>query len=181
MKYILAVLMCVLPGFAWAHAGHGLVSGALHPLTGWDHLVTLAAAGVVLSATPKGDIGLRLGLLALCFSAAIGLGVWWSGHNLEWGITLSFVALGLALLTFTQIKPWVAQGAVLLAVVLHGGIHGTELPFNAQMLWFGCSLTLSSIGIIAVTWGISRSFKVLQNGYLKYSLGAALVVLGCVT
>lgn len=42
-----------LPALAWAHAGHGDTSsfadGALHPLTGLDHLAGLIAVGVLLS------------------------------------------------------------------------------------------------------------------------------------
>lgn len=57
---LLFVAVLSLPALAWAHAGHGghesvdgFIAGALHPLTGLDHLLGILAAGVLLGWLPR--------------------------------------------------------------------------------------------------------------------------------
>ena len=57
---LLLIPVLSLPALAWAHAGHGghesvdgFIAGALHPLTGLDHLLGILAAGVLLGWLPR--------------------------------------------------------------------------------------------------------------------------------
>ena len=51
-----AIAFALLPTLALAHPGHshdaGFVAGALHPFSGMDHLLGLAAAGLLLGWLP---------------------------------------------------------------------------------------------------------------------------------
>jgi len=64
----------LLPSLALAHPGHGetssFVAGALHPLSGWDHLAGFIAAGVLLCRLGGRFLGpLAAGLLGLMVAA----------------------------------------------------------------------------------------------------------------
>ena len=60
LAQLLLIPVLSLPALAWAHAGHGghesvdgFIAGALHPLTGLDHLLGILAAGVLLGWLPR--------------------------------------------------------------------------------------------------------------------------------
>src|SRR5436190_21034878 len=42
---LVATLVLVSATPAFAHAGHGITSGFLHPFLGWDHLAAMLAVG----------------------------------------------------------------------------------------------------------------------------------------
>ena len=63
------VLVSVTPAFA--HAGHGIASGFLHPFLGWDHLIAMLAVGAW---------GATLGLRAIWHS-------WQTGERLNVQVT----------------------------------------------------------------------------------------------
>ena len=42
---LIATLILVSATPAFAHAGHGIASGFLHPFFGWDHLIAMLAVG----------------------------------------------------------------------------------------------------------------------------------------
>ena len=42
---LIATLILVSATPAFAHAGHGIASGFLHPFLGWDHLIAMLAVG----------------------------------------------------------------------------------------------------------------------------------------
>ena len=42
---LIATLVLVSATPAFAHAGHGIASGFLHPFLGWDHLIAMLAVG----------------------------------------------------------------------------------------------------------------------------------------
>ena len=42
---LIATLILVTATPAFAHAGHGIASGFLHPFLGWDHLIAMLAVG----------------------------------------------------------------------------------------------------------------------------------------
>jgi len=116
-----------------AHAGHGVadgfLSGFVHPLLGWDHLVAMVAVGLwgVFLRAPAIWLLPVVFPLVMAFGAALGvLGM--PLPAVEVGIALSGVVLGL-LVAFSVRMP-LAMAAVVVGIfaIFHGHAHGTELP-----------------------------------------------------
>ena len=156
--FVLAVLSS---SEAWAHTGHGavtgLMSGFAHPHSGLDHVLAMAAVGLW-----AGNLGRRavlglpvsfLGALALGFGAAL------IGSELpmiELGITASVLGLGLAVLLNLQPSLILAAGTCGLFGIFHGYAHGAEIApavsavdygagfLSASALLLGCGLGLES-------------------------------------
>ena len=148
-----AVLAAAVP--AGAHVGgpvHGLADGALHPLTGIDHLLAMVAVGVVAALGAHGAHGASrrrwwtapvaflagmvaggvLGMLGAAFPAV------------ELAIAASVVGLGLAIVLAPRVDaPWLL-GLVALAGLVHGNAHGAEAPTAVHPV-------LYVVGFVAVT------------------------------
>ena len=144
---------------AWAHesAGHmgGLVSGFMHPLLGWDHLLAMVAVGI-WAAFIGASAMRRLPLLFLLLMAAGAvLGV--SGVPMpavEAGIAASAIVLGLVVAAALAPSPATAGVIVGGFAILHGHAHGAELPQAAGALGYAAGfivatglLHLAGIGI----------------------------------
>ena len=146
---LLALALASLPSGAWAHAQEGkaggFLTGFLHPISGWDHVLAMISVGVW---------GAQLGapamwLLPVAFPMVMALGgtMGLLGIPLpltEAGIALSAIVLGA--MVFTEARPplWVAAGVVGVFAVFHGHAHGTELPPGENGL-------LYSAGFVAAT------------------------------
>ena len=44
---LIATLILVSATPVFAHSGHGITSGFLHPFLGWDHLIAMLAVGAL--------------------------------------------------------------------------------------------------------------------------------------
>jgi urease accessory protein len=146
---LLALALASPPSGAWAHAqegkADGFLTGFLHPISGWDHVLAMISVGVW---------GAQLGapamwLLPVAFPMVMALGgtMGLLGIPLphtEAGIALSAIVLGA--MVFTEARPplWVAAGVVGVFAVFHGHAHGTELPPGENGL-------LYSAGFVAAT------------------------------
>lgn len=159
---IAAALTTLLPALALAHPGHelsqGLVAGALHPLSGLDHLAAMLAVGVWATqlggklrwAVPTSFVALMLvgavlGMSGIAFGAA------------EQGIAASVYVLGLLLASAIRLP---AALCVLLAggfAIFHGYAHGVEAPQQANAMLYFSGFVLSTIalhlaGFMAGSW-----------------------------
>jgi len=121
----------LLPLAAAAHTGTGAVqgftAGLLHPLLGFDHLLTMLAVGVW--AVYLG--GRAAGLLPLSFIGlmTVGAGLGFGGIALphaESGVTLSVTVLGLALWRGWHLPVWLAGTMTAGFAVFHGYVHAAE-------------------------------------------------------
>ena len=68
----------LLPSVAFAHPGHetaGMLSGMLHPLLGWDHLLAMVAVGMLLLKHAPQPVGDQAGAVA-CAGSADRIDVW---------------------------------------------------------------------------------------------------------
>lgn len=147
-------LLTPLP--AYAHPGHSggghFLDGFLHPLSGWDHLATMIAAG--LFAAVLG--GRALWAVPLSFLALMVAGMELAiGHIalpfVEFFVTSSAFVFAIALVTH---KRWTVQAAAVLVgafALFHGYAHGMEMPRNtvipAYALGFlAASALLQSVG-----------------------------------
>jgi urease accessory protein len=174
-----AVVLAASP--AGAHTGgpvHGLADGALHPLTGVDHLLAMVAVGCIAAVGPGGR---RPWAVVLAFlggmiaGGALGLaGVGFPG--VEAAIVASVVGLGLAVALAPR-----ADAAWLLALVAaaglaHGNAHGAEAPSAANPV-------LYVLGFVAVTAvlhavGAFGGATVRRAPALRVAAGAGVAAVG---
>lgn len=146
-----AVVLSASP--AGAHVGgpvHGLADGALHPLTGVDHLLAIVAVGcVAVLGTNTGSAFRRPWLVVAAFlggmvaGGALGL----AGRTfpgVETAIVLSVIGLGVAVALAPRADAAWLLALVAAAGVAHGSAHGAEAPTAANPV-------LYVVGFVAVT------------------------------
>jgi urease accessory protein len=185
MHKILAGLVLVfMPTAAMAHVGvaeiSGFAAGFLHPLAGLDHILTMAAVGV-LAALSGGKARWLLPLsfltmMTLAAAAAIS-GV--SPPFIEAGIALSVLVFG-AILAFGAAVPLAAAMALAGGfAVFHGAAHGGEIPQSASGLsyaaGFFCATALLHAGGLAL--GLTARPGRSAAGALRLA-GAAMALFG---
>lgn len=152
----LLLAACATPALAHPGAHHdALAAGFLHPLTGLDHLLALAAAGLCSARWQHGQ-RLRplflplflLSLLAGALAGQAGLALPW----LETGLAATVVATGLLALAATRVPPAVALPLFAAFAVLHGNAHGLELPLSAMAGFIAASALLLVAGRALGAW-----------------------------
>jgi urease accessory protein len=129
-----AFLVCaLLPAAALAHqtgsAHLDLASGFAHPLLGVDHVAAMLAIGLWISDRRR--IDQLKGALAFSLALALGGGLGISGltiPGIETAVAGTLVAIGLALALAARPPLSVGVPAVALIGLLHGIVHGVELP-----------------------------------------------------
>lgn len=149
--FLLAVLLIMASGAspAIAHTGEGVAGGFLaglqHPWFGPDHLIAMVAVG--LWGTFLGSPALWLlpivFPLVMAFGGVLGvLGV--PLPQVETGIALSAVVLGLVVALALKPPIWVAGAIVAVFAVFHGHAHGTELPQAANPFAYSAGFVIST-------------------------------------
>ena len=119
----------------------------MHPLSGLDHLLAMIAVGMV-SVVLGGAAVWRVPaifLLAMLVGAAAGYEAW-RIPNVEFGIALSVLLLGLAV-ALPSLRGWqhVVFGGVAAFGFCHGHAHGLELPEAVAPLQFSFGFLLTSL------------------------------------
>ncbi|MBB4063357.1 HupE/UreJ family protein [Gellertiella hungarica] len=155
MKKLAFLIPLLIASPAFAHGGHGaeagLAAGLLHPLTGFDHLAAMMAAGLAASSfRSKFAAGLAAAFLAAMaggFAVALG-GV--ALPAVEGMILLSVAVIaGLALLP----QRYPASLALFAGFALfHGHAHGLETsgdPASFALGFLVTSATLIATGFLA--------------------------------
>ena len=135
---------------AFAHPGHhvpqsGLISGLLHPLHGWDHLLAMVAVGL-LSAQIGGRALWALPAIfvgSMLVGGVIGLSAW-EIPTINYGIALSVILLGIAIALNRPYRLAVLLFLVPLFGFVHGHPHGAEMPLVS-------SPALYAVGFVTAT------------------------------
>jgi urease accessory protein len=125
--------LALLPELASAHEGEGtsggFVTGFLHPVLGWDHVLAMVAVGLWGGFLGPPAIWLLpiVFPLVMVFGAVLGI----AGVPLpmvEAGIASSAVVLGLMIALAAKPPLWAAGTIVGVFAIFHGYAHGVELP-----------------------------------------------------
>lgn len=123
----------------------GFVSGFLHPILGFDHLVAMVAVGLwgVFLGTPA------IWLLPVVFPAvmAVGGAIGISGLPLPGVETLvagSAIVLGGCVAVAWRAPIWIAALLVGAFAIFHGHAHGTELPQAANPLAYASGFVIAT-------------------------------------
>lgn len=178
MKKLLISLMAFGPTLVLAHPGHeaasvasGIVSGALHPLLGLDHLLALLAVGLLSARL----VGKQRFVVPVAFIAMMATG-FYAAHagmhgiaagTIELAITASiitgvvFVVVAAALKRHQMISRLGAWGMTGFAV-FHGLAHGLEVPANAALNGFAFGFLVMSTALIALAY-FAVNFVALQQ------------------
>lgn len=169
-------LLSALPARAHGVAGAGLMTGALHPLTGADHLLLLVGLGAVAARVDR-----RLlwpALAGAVFGAVFGAAGGWMPAG-ELLAALSVSALGLLLLAAQRLRsgeaPLALSGSVVgAAVAIHALLHGREASGDPTW-WIGAALAAAAVAAVSALT-LSRSSARVTQG-LAVILGISGLVL----
>ncbi|MCA9486156.1 HupE/UreJ family protein [Candidatus Woesearchaeota archaeon] len=146
LLFLCAFLLSVVSVHAHVVAGeNGFVSGATHPLFGFDHLLAMLAVGVISVTLTKKIWTLPLVfVLSMVSGGILGiLGI--SLLGVEYGIVLSVILLGLAIAFAFKFKELWAIIVVAIFAVFHGHAHGEEMPQIAMPILYVLGFVLSTI------------------------------------
>jgi urease accessory protein len=171
--------MLIFSAMVYAHEGAGvtggLVSGFMHPVLGWDHVIAMVAVGLwgAFLGAPAIWILPVVFPLVMALGGAFGvLGVPIPG--VETGIASSAVVLG-AMIAFAARPPmWVAAVIVGAFAIFHGHAHGTELPSAANPLAYSVGFVVATgllhlLGIgfgLLVRWPAGKLAVQLSGGVI---------------
>ncbi len=172
------------PGHDAATVGASLWAGLLHPFTGADHLLAMAAVGVwsALGARSAADtLRLPLAFVTLMLAgAALGLaGV--ALPAVEPMIAASLLVVGVLVALRARLPAWAGMALVGGFAVFHGYAHSAELPGTAAALpavlayvggFVAATLALHLLGIVAGTTLRHRA------GWLARASGAGVALYG---
>ena len=168
-----AVLAVILfwteAAFAHAQKGEaaGFLSGLRHPVSGLDHVFAMVAVGLwgaQLGAPAVWVLPVAFPMV-MAFGGMLGLmGVPLPG--VEYGIALSAILLGAAVLFELRPPLGIAAALVGFFAIFHGHAHGTELPPGQSGLLYSMGFVIATgclhgVGITIGTvhrWGWGQTF-----------------------
>lgn len=170
---------------ALAHTGEaagfsgGFVSGFLHPIFGWDHVIAMVAVGLwgAFLGVPAIWILPVVFPMVMAFGGALGIfGV--PIPAVETGIAASAVVLGALIALAVRAPLWVAAIIVGAFAIFHGHAHGTELPSAAAPLAYSVGFVIAT-GLLHLC-GIAFGLLVGRPGgaVAVRTGGAAIAVAG---
>ncbi|MEM9043715.1 MAG: HupE/UreJ family protein [Pseudomonadota bacterium] len=154
----------------------GFLSGFVHPLLGFDHLLAMLAVGL-LSVQIGGRAVWSVPLAFLVFLAAGG-GLGLAGISLpevEGAIALSVFGLGLAIAINASLTVTFAMLMVGFFAVFHGHAHGAEIPGLAEPVLYVAGFLLASavLHLAGVGLGVLQKHEVARA-----KVGAGLCGIG---
>ena len=183
-------LLSLLPTLAFAHPGHELMaadgsfslsilSGIMHPLTGFDHLMLALGMGMLFTqmhSFKKGFVALLIGLVT---GFVLSLSVSLNSLFIEYGILLSIVLLTMALMSryfnvalnqnhemsVKTVYKFLIIGFGALAM-FHGAAHAIEVPANSNTAGFFTGMIIAMLGL----YTIGKGFATYLNTHLQDSL-----------
>ncbi len=183
-KYLSWVVAAVLMVFATSVSAHegtgvagGFVSGFLHPIFGWDHVVAMVAVGLwgAFLGNPAIWILPVVFPLVMAFGGALGvLGV--PVPAVETGIAGSALVLGILVAVAARPPIWVAAVIVGAFAIFHGHAHGTELPHSANPLSYSVGFVLSTglLHLFGIAFGLLVRWPA---GKIAVQAGGGLIAL----
>ena len=144
---LIATLVFVSATPAFAHAGHGIASGFLHPFLGWDHLIAMLAVG-----TWGATLGARaIWAVPAAFVSAMIVGGVFGMAGVEVPFVETMILVSVFVLTALAIarvnlSVWGGMAIVGFFALAHGYAHGAEIPQGANTWIFGAGfVTATSI------------------------------------
>lgn len=144
-----ATIAFLMASPAAAHPGHGeagIVDGLLHPLGGFDHLVAMAAIGLLAAKRSAGSVW----TLPLCFVSMMAAGMMMgsnillAGAGTEFGLAACVILTGFALLPGTALNQPLTVLLASASGLFNGMAHASDQGGFAVPLAF-------AVGALATT------------------------------
>ncbi len=177
----LSVFLLTISNVAFAHEDAGIaggfISGFLHPIFGWDHVIAMVAVGLWGAFLGRPAIWILpiVFPLVMAFGGAIGvMGI--PIPAVETGIAVSAVVLG-ALIAFAVRPPiWAAAIIVGMFAIFHGHAHGTELPNAANPIAYSIGFVFSTglLHLAGIAFGLLVRWP---SGKIAVQTGGGLISL----
>lgn len=178
---VAAVAAVPLPALAHeaAASGNGFLTGFLHPILGWDHVVAMVAVGLLGAVLGPPAIFLLpiVFPLVMAFGGALGvMAVPLPG--VEAGIAISAVVLGLMVAAGRQIPLAVAAVVVGAFAIFHGHAHGTELPAATDAIAYAVGFVVGTglLHLVGIALGWPAHWSAGRTAVR--ALGGAIAVAG---
>jgi urease accessory protein len=175
------VFLLLLAETALAHEAEGFaggfVSGFLHPLFGWDHVVAMVAVGLWGAFLGSPAIWLLPVVFPLVMAMGGAAGV--AGipvPAVEAGIAVSALVLGAMVALAARPPLWAAAVVVGVFAIFHGHAHGTELPQAASPLAYSAGFVLSTglLHLSGIALGLAARWRA---GRLAIRAGGGAIAL----
>ena len=180
---LIALAISFIPSTVYAHEGGnlplgGFLSGLVHPVLGYDHLLAMLSVGI-LSAQIGGRAIWTVPATFVSVMAIGGvLGLIDIGISItEIGIAFSLVILGSIIASERRLPIVLAMIGVGFFAIFHGYAHGTEMPQTAEPVAyaFGFLTGTALIHIAGVLVGdISKRY---QRGPQVLQVGGGLIAI----
>jgi urease accessory protein len=170
--------------FALAHAGHGahtLLSGVMHPLTGWDHALAMTTLG--LWASQLGGRAGRLLPTAVLVAMTVGEGSAAVGVSLpgaEAVVLFSTFALGILVAGSMRISSVVAAVLAAAFALFHGYAHVAELVAGESVVPYASGFLIGSSALIVCGFAAGMAAAQSNHPSLARWYGAATAALALV-
>jgi len=180
---VLALVLSLIPSVVYAHDGGnvpfgGFLSGLVHPVLGYDHLLAMLSVGI-LSAQIGGRaiwtvpatfvgvmaVGGALGLID------IGLG------STEFGIAASLVLLGSIIAAERNLPVRLAMLGVGFFAIFHGYAHGAEMPTTAEPVLYAFGFLTGTALIHIAGLVVGDIAKHYERGKIILRVGGGLIAL----
>jgi urease accessory protein len=150
--------MSLVPGFALAHSGGavpigGFLSGLVHPVLGYDHLLAMLCVGIVSAQIGGRAIWTVPGTFVTFMAVGGVLGLIDMGltvTTIEFAIAVSLVLFGLVIAADKRLPVRVTMLGVGFFAIFHGYAHGREMPETAEPVLYGLGFLLGT-ALIHVT------------------------------
>ena len=178
---VLPLLLCAQS--ALAHVGQGeasgMLTGFLHPLSGWDHILAMVAVGLwgAQLGTPAIWVLPVAFPLVMAFGGMLGfLGVPVPG--IEYGIAASAIVLGAAVAF--ELRPPLVIAALVVGsfAIFHGHAHGTELPPGESALLYSMGFVIATGCLHAIGIGIGTVHRRAWGRKVLRAAGSGVAVGG---
>ena len=157
----------------------GFISGFLHPIAGWDHVIAMVAVGLWGAFLGRPAVWLLPVVfpMVMAFGGALGVvGVPLPG--VEIGIALSAVVLGAMVALAARPALWVAALIVGVFAIFHGHAHGTELPQSASPIAYSLGFVIATGLLHAFGIGLSLLTRWPHGQQVVRAGGGAIAALG---
>lgn len=178
-----AAMLAFVPAIASAHQetgqATGFLSGFMHPISGFDHVLAMVAVGLwgaVLGSPAIWVLPVAFPVV-MAFGGLMGLlGIPVPG--VEIGIAVSAIVLGAMVLA--QLRPplWLAATLVAFFAIFHGHAHGTELPAGADGLLYSLGFVVATGFLHACGIGIGVIQRWRPGQVMLRAAGAGVAAAG---
>jgi len=188
MKRTSLLPLCVLfvalmPSMALAHPGadhgtHHFASGLLHPLTGLDHILAMAAVGMwadQLGAAARWRVPLAFRAMMIGGGLLAALHV--ALPFVESAILASILILGLLLLFTLRLPLGPAIALVSIFAIFHGYVHVAEIPIGASLLKYFCGFMAATVILVSAGCALGHFLASDRNRLRLRACGGAIVLM----